>query len=357
VNRRTKVRQGYKVNHTSKARRLEDMLVVGEQIVDLATDIGHCTVENPFRVLGFNPALEAQLRAARIRQAKADGKEPDYAVNSGRFFVVTGAGWAVPRTDDPKFHDRIEDALIEFGAPDGFMAAWRFKEDVWSRPIEAIEAPIASLWLGAKATRLDVFGRVCMLADKNSEKELVKLVAMSEDGAKSFYDWFDGPRRLQLPKDRQWGVIEYEAACRGGNAAVLAEPIFLNTLGNALTYATARRRTFQPIMKLANLVYQGKTVGMHLGRHDKITKAVERIAALRLPTEVKENMIDDLVEFVGWKTGRRMLKIYAAHIAVFDKARKALSFADAHAQSVLAETVSRKVIVEIDCLADLFGDR
>jgi hypothetical protein len=252
------------------------------------------------------------------------------------------------------------------------MAAWEFKEELWCRPVEGIEGLWGGLWLGAMVAGQDDFGRLVMLADKSRNGTvaarryaamlrdaplsdvLVKLGALTETGATRLYEYLDGHRR---EADRGRGVAWHLDACRAGDEDAMRRPLFLNVDGGGLTYEAARRRTWAPIMDLAGLEYGGKRPGMHLGRHDKITKAVERIMRLKLPAAVKDRMLDDLVDYVGWASGKRMLKVYAASLELIRRAKDKLAFVDAHAQPVLAGRAPDFEDDDPECLLDLFGDR
>lgn len=248
--------------------------------------------------------------------------------DTGRVFSVHVPKYTINTSGDPHLHDRIDAAFDRFGTTPCVQHAWRAKEDVVSRGGEMIEATFRSLAVGAEQAGERRFGRLLMLRNKpTGSTALTKLAAFTEAGADEFYSFVDGVRRDLDP--RGWGVAEYEAACFAGDPEALNAPLFFNHYARPLTIAAASVE-FRKVVRLAGIMCGDRHAWMHLGRHDKVVRALDVIEDLDAPDFVKERLKDDLATYMGWASKEEMLAVYGARHLAARRAKWTQDFQNVH---------------------------
>lgn len=346
---------GYMVEHPTDIQQIDKELVQAARICDAAITAGHSITENPFLYPGYSPGMASVIRS-QTRAITRNDEEPNYSADSFRYFSVSRATKAPPRTNDPHLFDRVDRAL-EKNCNDVVMVyAQKTQGALISRVSEAVEVTFRSLTLGAQLIGATSFGRLLVIKDKPTGSDLVKPAVMTKDHEPVFYgEWIDGERRERDP--RGWGVADYERECFAGNPEALSAAVFITKKGVPLLYDNARRRMFEPAVKKARIMFQGKPVTMGLRRHEGVNRLLDFIEALDVPRYVKEAMKRDVQELLQWKSPIS-IKAYSAFHERMQTYRRMAELQDATTASTGSAQIPQYVLdeQEDDVLSAAFRD-
>ena len=111
-----------------------------------------------------------------------------------------------------------------------------------------------------------------------------------------------------------------------------AEPVG-NTPQQFAAIIRSETQRIAQVVRKAGIMCGDRYAWMHLGRHDEVVSALDEIEALDLPEHLKEQLRDDLATFIGWRSGREMLKIYGAHHFAARKAATTIAWQDGRSRS------------------------
>lgn len=320
---------GYLVSHASRADLIDRLLVPTRAVLDICVDLGHAKDGNMLVQDGWNAASQFQVNEA-ARMARDAGHPIPFRRSTGRYYSVELPTYVPPDpTLDPHLRDRQDRALKKHGGSIGVYRGWQLKEDLRSRGDEAFSMTFRSLHLGAVACGWTNFGRLVIIKDKPTGDKLVKPAAMTPEYAPVFFNkYIDEERRALDP--RGWGLAEYEAACFAGDEEALDAPVFYTSDLTGLSADTARY-AWNKSMRISGIKFGERYAWMHLGRHAATCKTLDEIEELDAPEDVKEQLRDELAEYMGWASKEEMLRIYGLRHFSRHAAKRALEFQSRHA--------------------------
>lgn len=328
MSRRSPAGFGFRLSPATRAEAVtvDNRLHLARSLLDVSVENEHAFAGNAFVRDGFDP--EAQRRTNAIQRSRMADDAEWVPFDTGRYVSVKMPAWKPKTSGDPHQYERIDRAMAKHCTSVGVHRGWQAGYDLWSRGDEAFSMRVRSLALGAEELGEKRFGRLVKIKDKPTGPALVKSAAFSPSFEKVFYDtYFDVERRAQDP--RRWGRAEYEKAWLDGDQEALDAPVFYN-LDIAPLRADTARYMFRKVVRKAGIKVGDRYAWIHLGRHDRVEKALAEIHAVQVPEEVKEALRVRIAEYVAWAGGKRMLKVYGRRFEALKAATDALLFQEDH---------------------------
>ena len=168
--------------------------------------------------------------------------------------------------------------------------------DSGARVSEVCAATMFNWW------RASNFGAQIDSPSKGSHGHVVKALSLDKSTAKALRTYIDTERKAHDPEGR--GLKEFEVLAKT-NRLPRDVPIFLNRFGRQVTPGLYRDRHFRKTARAADM-----TIGPHAARHNFVSLALEEIDRTSKSPAERQLLREQLVNYVGWKQGDRMLQVY-----------------------------------------------
>lgn len=220
---------------------------------------------------------------------------PEQKRLSDSYFIVLNEQWVPQVIDDPSFPTSIINAGIRFG--------WNTREVLVTRMLFETGARVNEI---CNLTVGDWYGRglknEAAAINKGSGQRRVKFVRWSDNTTKLLRQYFDSVR---VTHDRQHFTLADYINHSPPAADLLSIPLFLTSRGTPLSANTFRNLYWRPACKDAKI-----DADIHQARHWYVTMAIREIHSTGLPKDEMERRVNDLIQYMNWKSGRSTLDAY-----------------------------------------------
>ncbi|WP_202743815.1 site-specific integrase [Acinetobacter calcoaceticus] len=138
---------------------------------------------------------------------------------------------------------------------------------------------------------------------KGSFQRRVKFVRWSNNTTKLLREYFD-TERIKFDKNR-FKLMDYINLEKIKKIDLYSVPIFITNRGTPLAPNVYRDLYWNPACKKVGL-----RVNIHQIRHWYVSKIIEEIYSLKLSKEDYDRKVDELIQYMNWRSGRRTLEVY-----------------------------------------------
>lgn len=272
---------------------------------DLCIGFGLYRDQNPFGILGgFRRSADvqdtrslAQAPEPRGRMPRRSGVDPPPARREpDAYYQLTASLWKPDVRGEPDLRARVFDQIDRSGASLRNICITSLLFDSGCRISEACAITLRDWWTGSR------FGNQIDSASKGSRGMNVKVLSLSKATAKLLRTYVETERRQLDGESRGLSDFELLARTQGIASGI---PVFLTRSGTRVTPNLYRDRFFRPMARAAHL-----DMGPHATRHNFVSLALDVIERTANSPEERALLREQLVQYMRWGQGDRMLKVY-----------------------------------------------